>query len=190
MLSTYINEFFTETVLETAYYKWVTTQGTGPHQQKAGVSPLVLHGVCCCAVSPDCPPFSTTTSPRTGPYSPTRTTLSSCQPWTALRPLGSTPMLTLPARSGRQGTYIMWSHDSHVTSSRALCEAWYALRCCLVGTGTCVCRASLLVCCLCSVSPCTTCVHIKCHPSKEIVAVCLAAGPCWTRWCRCSHSAQ
>ena len=33
------------------------------------VPPLVLHRVCCCAVSPDCPPYSATASPRTDPTS-------------------------------------------------------------------------------------------------------------------------
>ena len=27
-------------------------------------------------------------------------------------------------------------------------------------------------------------------PSKVGGAACLAAGPCWTHWCHCSHSAQ
>ena len=60
-----------------------------PHQQKvvcAVVPALLLHCVFCCAMSPDCPPYSTAPSPRTDHHSPTRTTSNSCQPWTTLGP--------------------------------------------------------------------------------------------------------
>ena len=188
VLSTYINEFFAETVLETAYYKWVPhKEGTATPTEGCLTTPCCV----CAALSPGCPPYPTTTSPRTDHSSPTRTTLNSCRPWTARRPSDSTPTQTSPARSGRRGVYAMWSHDSHVTSSRLRVVHCYTLRCCLIRTGTCVCLASPLagVCCSCSVwhSPL---VFTSVSPSKVVDAACLAAGPCWTHWCHCSHSAQ
>ena len=144
-----------------------------PHQQKVVclvVPPLVLHCVCCCAVSPDCPPYSTTAAPRTNP-----TVLQGLQPTAASHglPLGlwAAPNADIAARSGRGGTYTMLSHDSHVTSSKALCgppvhpdvlsDQYWDMR--LSGLTTSLCLLFLLFALLtwCSVCPCTTCVHIR-----------------------------
>ena len=50
----------------------------------------------------------------------TSTTPNSCQQWTALRPW-SAHNSDITERDWRRGTCNMWSHGSHVTSSRALC---------------------------------------------------------------------
>ena len=59
-----------------------------PHQKKvvcvAVPAALMLHCVFCCAVSPDCPPYSTAPSPRTDHHHATRLASNSGQPWTTL----------------------------------------------------------------------------------------------------------
>ena len=96
---------------------------------------------------------------RTDYHSPTSTTPNSCQPWTALRPW-SAHNADIAARDRRGGTCIMWSHGSHVTSSRALCgPPSTPLRCCIIMQ----------------------------YWHKVVGAACLAVGHTGC-WCHCSHA--
>ena len=100
------------------------------------VPALVLHCVICYAISPKLSSLwhcsiSKDRLPQ-ALHKFTSTTPNSCQPWTALRPW-SVHNSDITARDWRGGTCTMWSHGSHVTSSRALCGTPSSpLRCCII----------------------------------------------------------